>query len=154
MIATWVMSTTLAEDRPRILTVLSPGGYTLELIRRSRRFVAQLLSEGQEALIPRFGLHSGRDFDKLSDLSVSRTRSGLAIVDGCAGWAECKVLEEVFVWERVILFSTAAGESACAIDKPALTLGRAYEVLPPEVVEAMEAQRRRDGLRDRPLSIH
>ncbi len=65
LVATWVLVVTLRPERGRVLMALSPKSLTAELVRASRHFTVQLLSEGQQALIPRLGLVSGREADKL-----------------------------------------------------------------------------------------
>jgi flavin reductase (DIM6/NTAB) family NADH-FMN oxidoreductase RutF len=148
MIATWVMSVTLIESRSRVLATLTPGHLSTELITASKRFAVHLLAEGQHELIPRLGLHSGRDGDKLKSFdALSRTHSGLAIIPGTCGWAECEVLSSFEVADRVILAATVRDERQFSGKRP-LTISAAYRALPKSVVEACEAQRRRDGAVD------
>lgn len=148
MIATWILDASLADDRGRLIAVLTPEHYCLELIDRSRRFLVQVLAVGQHALIERFGLHCGRVTNKLAGLGVLRTESGIAIVPGTCGWAECEVLERTEAIDRVILACAIRGTSVKS-DKQALTLSAAYRVLPRTIVDACEAQRARHGARDR-----
>lgn len=149
MIATWIYDATLIEERPRLLAVLSPRSFTLELIKKSRRFVAHLLAQGQEGLIENFDPKSGRNSRKFSD--PRRTESGLALIEGVAGWAECAVAEEIPAAERVILICSTLRQTTAENIQPH-TLGSAYAALPKEIVRACEEQRRRDGEEDRRLS--
>lgn len=157
MIATWVMSATLLDDRARVIVAMSPRGLTAELIGASKRFVLHLLAEGQHELVPHFGLESGRDHDKLAALEaagihVSRVPCGLAVIRGVAGFAECEVLERIDVADRAIFVAGIVAEEVDETCVP-LTLGAAYRALPPDVADACEEQRRQDGLRDAELDL-
>src|SRR5688500_13695579 len=78
--ATWVWSAGLLADRGRIIGALSPESFTAELMVETHELVINVLAEGQHALVPHFGLRSGRDTDKLRGLHVTRTRSGIAVL--------------------------------------------------------------------------
>jgi flavin reductase (DIM6/NTAB) family NADH-FMN oxidoreductase RutF len=148
MIATWVMSSTLREDRSRIVAVLSPDGLTAELIKASRRFVLHLLCREQLELVPHFGLQSGRDTDKFSRLVFSRSPHRLPILHGTCGWSECEVLDTFESADRLVVMATGRQHQVSEA-RTHLTLNEAYELLPEDVVAQCEAQRKRDGANDR-----
>lgn len=149
LVATWVLVVTLRQDRGRVLVALSPRSLTAEAVRASRRFAVQLLSEGQHALIPRLGLVSGRDADKLDTIEHERTSRGLPVVTGTCGWAECDVTGELATDERVVLLGKVVEEQVFSERRP-LRLSQAYEALPKDVLRAIDEQRHKDGERDRP----
>ena len=150
LLATWVAWLTLREDRGRVLVALSPGSLTAELACASRRLAVQLLAEGQDALIPRLGLVSGREqTNKLDAVEIERTRRGLPVVTGTCGWADCDVMIETVTGERVLLYARVIEEQVLAERRP-LRLSAAYRALPKDVLHAIEEQRQRDGERDRP----
>lgn len=149
LVATWVLPVTLREDRGRMLVALSPGSRTAELVRESRRLVVQLLSEGQEALIPRFGLVSGHEADKLGTVEIERTSRGLPVVKETCGWADCDVIGELITDERLVLLGRVVEERVFPERRP-LRLSEAYRALPKDVLHAIEEQRQKDGERDWP----
>jgi len=149
LVATWVLSITLREDRGRVLVALSPGGLTAELVRASRRLAVQLLSEGQHPLIPRLGLMSGRETDKLDTVEIGRTSRGLPVVIGTCGWAECDLIAELVTDERIVLLGRVVEEEVFPERHP-LRLSQAYRALPQDVLRAIEKQRQKHGERDRP----
>jgi flavin reductase (DIM6/NTAB) family NADH-FMN oxidoreductase RutF len=128
---------------------LSPKGLTAELVCASRRFTVQLLSEGQQALIPRLGLVSGREAEKLDTIEYDRTRRGLPVVMGACGWAECDVIAELTTDERIVLLGRVVEEQVFSKRRP-LRLSQAYRTLPQDVLRAIDEQRLKDGERDRP----
>jgi flavin reductase (DIM6/NTAB) family NADH-FMN oxidoreductase RutF len=143
LVATWVLIVTLRPERGRVLMALSPKSLTAELVRASRRFTVQLLSEGQ------LGLVSGREADKLDTVEYDRTRRGLPVVMGACGWAECDVIAELTTDERIVLLGRAVEEQVFSKRRP-LRLSQAYRALPQDVFRAIDEQRLKDGERDRP----
>lgn len=149
MIATWVMSATLSHDAARIVVALSPENHTAELIRATGRFVVHLLAEDQHELVPKLGLRSGKeDHRKLDGITMTPSPAGVAILAGTCGWSECEVLERVEITERLVLVARVTREEVDASKKP-LTLSKAFERLPGDVVEACKRQFQDDARRDR-----
>jgi flavin reductase (DIM6/NTAB) family NADH-FMN oxidoreductase RutF len=149
LVATWVLIVTLRPERGRVLMALSLKSLTAELVRASRRFTVQLLSEGQQALIPRLGPVSGREADKLDTIEYDRTCRGLPVVTGTCGWAECDVIAELTTDERIVLLGRVVEEQVFSKRRP-LRLSQAYRTLPQDVLRAIDEQRLKDGERDRP----
>lgn len=150
LIATWVFSVTLIEPYGRVIVALSPDHLTTALIVRSKRFVVNLLAEGQHPWIPRFGLLSGRVIDKLADIEVTRTRAGLAILPGTCGYADCEV-NAVGDAPGPLIISGVVKASESRPDRTPLTIGSAFRALPRETVAMCEAQRRQNGLAGAPF---
>lgn len=151
MIATWIYDVSLVPDKGRVIVALTPDHLSTELILESRRFTVNVLAEGQHEYLPRFGLASGHDKNKLAGLELARTRSGLPILPGTCGYAECEVIDTLKAIDRVI-FAAAVREHQRDKNKKSLTVTAAYQALPKEIGEQCEAQRSKDGERlDRKL---
>ena len=147
-VATWIMPATLVPDRPRVAAVLSPQNYTHELIRESGRFVLHLLSGEQHALLPLFGLHSGRDVDKFDGIAVSRTSTGLPVIDGCCGWAECRIGDSMSLGDRIVYVADIEEQKLFSGRQP-LRKKEAFAAQPEHIRQQLEEKHRVDGERDR-----
>lgn len=147
-VATWIMPATLVPDHPRVAAVLSPQNLTHELIRESGYFVLHLLSREQHALLPRFGLYSGRDIDKFEGLEISRTSSGLPVIDGCCGWAECRIGESMDLGDRTVYAADIVTEELFPGREP-LRKNEAFAAQPEDIRQQLEEKHRVDGKRDR-----
>ncbi len=102
LIASWVTQATLAARRPRALAVISSDCRTNALIRESGRFALQLLEESQVELVGRFGIGTRPGVDKWEGLAVGSTRSGLPIVEGTCGYADCVVADRLDTGDRTV----------------------------------------------------
>ena len=151
LVATWIVSASLVDHKGRILVALSPSSFTAELIRASRRFAVQLLSEGQHDFVARLGLSSGHDTDKLGGLELARTSRGLPLVSGTCGWADCDAAIVAGVDERIVFLGRVVEEEVYP-DRQPLTFGMLAQALPKETLRAIEEQRERDGESDWPPS--
>ncbi len=149
-LATWIMPGTLVPDRQRVVAVLSPLNATHDLIRASGRFALNLLTEGQHDLIPRFGLQTAREVDKLAGLALTRTSSGLPLLPGTCGWAECVIVDFMDGGDRIVYLADI-GEHRLDPGRPPLHRREATALLSPEVGAALQLKRQRDGERDRTL---
>lgn len=148
-IASWVLPATLVPDRPRAVVLLSPTNHTHDLIRASGRFALNLLAEGQEALVPRFGLRSGRELDKLAGVALDPpSPAGLPLLAGSCGWAECALLDALDGGDRIIHLVEVTAQRVHAGRRP-LRKREAFARLPPAEVAALQEKARRDGERDR-----
>ena len=149
-IATWIVPATLVPTRQRIVAVLSRKNYTHELVSASGRFAINLLAVGQEALVPLFGLQSGRDIDKFAGLQPYRTSRGLPVLPGTCGWAECVVRESIDAGDRLIYLADIE-EQLLHYGRDPLRKYDAFDLLPPEIREQLEEKHRRDAIRDAAL---
>ena len=143
-IATWVMPGSLISDQPRVVAVLSPLNATFDLIWPSRRFAVALLAEDQLALLPHFGLRSGRELDKLAGLTLHRTASGLPVPAGCCGFADCRVVDSLDGGDRVICLADVIEQGVDPARRP-LRLREALRRLPADQRQALLEKRARDG---------
>lgn len=95
LIAMGVMSASIVAELPRVLVGIAHRHATSGLIAESGCFVLHLLRPGQTDLVHRFGLHSGRDIDKLDGIAYRSATTGTPVLEDCHGWLECRV-EAVF----------------------------------------------------------
>ena len=151
LVATWIVSATLVDQKGRLLVALSPSSFTAELVQASRRFAVQLLSEGQHDHVARLGLRSGRDADKLDGLELARTSRGLPLVSGTCGWADCDADIATGTDERLVCLGRVVEEEVFPDRRP-LTFGMLTQALPKETLRAIDEQRARDAESDRPAS--
>lgn len=148
-IASWVLPATLAPDRPRAVVLLSPANHTHELVRASGRFALNLLAEGQELLVPHFGLRSGRELDKLAGVpQLPASPAGLPLLEGSCGWAECAILDALDGGDRIVYLAELTSGALFPAREP-LRKQQAFARLPAEQVAALREKARRDGERDR-----
>lgn len=88
-VATWV--TQVSVEPTLMIVCLAPTRYTSELIDKSGRLTINILSKDQVDLVPHFGYQSGRDVDKFAAVPYKKGVTGCPIVEGVAGYLECKV---------------------------------------------------------------
>lgn len=147
-VATWIMPATLVPDRPRVAIVLSPRNFTHGLIAASGRFVLNMLAEEQHALVPLFGLHSTRDIDKFAGMQVERTASGIAVLPGCCGWAECEIVSSMDLGDRIV-YAADVIEQQLRPGAVPLRKRAAFALQPEDVRLRLKEKHRLDGARDR-----
>jgi flavin reductase (DIM6/NTAB) family NADH-FMN oxidoreductase RutF len=147
-VATWIMPATLVPDRPRLVAVLSPQNFTHDLIALSGRFVLNLLAEDQADLLPHFGLASGRQVDKFAGAEPRRSPEGIPVLDGCCGWAECRIVSSLDIGDRIVYVADILAQEI----RPGMTPLRkkeAFAAQPQEIRRQLEEKHRVDGERDR-----
>lgn len=110
MIASWVTQATLAAARPRALVVVAAGNRTRELIEASGRFALQLLDAGQAEVVARFALPAPAGGDKWQGFAAAETASGLPLVAGGCGFAECVVADRLATGDRVVYLGDVVEE--------------------------------------------
>ncbi len=149
-IATWIMPATLVPDAPRVVAVLSPMNMTHELIARSGRFVLNMLSVDQSEFVPLFGLVSGREIDKLHDMLLDRTSSGLPVLPGTCGWAECVIAASIDAGDRMVYVADIVEQQAYPGMRP-LRKREAFARQSEDIRALLERKHTLDGERDRAL---
>ena len=112
MAAAWVMP--LDFEPPKFLAVIAADTFTRELLAASRQCVLHAPTSAQTDLVYAVGTHSGRDEDKFAKHGIATTEArtvSAPLLDGCAAWIECKVIDEPGIAERYDLFIL---EATCA----------------------------------------
>jgi flavin reductase (DIM6/NTAB) family NADH-FMN oxidoreductase RutF len=149
-VATWVTLAALVPEHLRVVTILSPRNFTFGLIRQSKRFVLHLLAQGQEDWLPLFGLYSMREVDKFAGIACERTADSIPILPDTCGWAECQVVQEVDLGDRVMMIADVVNHRFYPERKPLCRI-EAIAGLPPEVTQELAAKRLEDIECDRGL---
>ncbi|MBI5645442.1 MAG: flavin reductase [Ignavibacteriae bacterium] len=149
-IATWIMPATLVPESPRVVAVLSPMNMTHELIERSGRFVLNMLSIDQSEFVPLFGLVSGREIDKLHSMLLERTSSGLPVLPGTCGWAECVIAASIDAGDRMVYVADVVEQQAHPGMRP-LRKREAFARQSEDIRALLERKHQLDGERDRAL---
>ena len=66
----------------RIIIVVNKQNYTHDMIMKTKEFnVSMIDTEADFELFKHFGFQSGRDVDKMSDVSFSRSKNGVAYLN-------------------------------------------------------------------------
>ncbi|HOJ02786.1 MAG TPA: flavin reductase family protein [Bacteroidota bacterium] len=149
-IATWIMPATLVPDAPRVVAVLSPMNHTHRFIAASGRFAISMLDEEQHELVPRFGLLSGRDVDKFEGVEIGRSPSGLPVLVGACGWAECVIVASLDAGDRMLYLADVVTQQVYPGRRP-LRKQAAFALQPPDIRARLEEKHRLDGERDSAL---
>jgi flavin reductase (DIM6/NTAB) family NADH-FMN oxidoreductase RutF len=105
MAAAWVMPLDL--DPPKLAIVIDGKTQTRALIEASQELVVNLPTRAMADLTYAAGSVSGKTVDKLDHYGVTTSPAsqvGAPLIDGCAGWLECRVLPEPEFESRHDLF--------------------------------------------------
>ncbi len=94
-IATDVLGLTFLDRWPRVVVFLGKDKYTAELIGKSKVFSISLLSTKQLELVRNFGMFSGRETNKFTNVKFKLSATGSPIISDSVGYADCKVIEQV-----------------------------------------------------------
>lgn len=146
LIATFVQQAALAPELPRVIVGIARGHHTWELLEQADAFVLHLLEERQLEWVWRFGLHSGRDRDKLADMNI-RTVHGQPCLRTAPAWLACRVETKLDTGDRT-LYLAAVVEASRERPFTPLTANRMLQLADPQHRAAMKASRLHDGARD------
>ncbi len=105
MAAAWVMP--IDFDPPKVAAVIDGKTFTRELIDASRELGLSIPTAALADVTWSVGHASGRDFDKFAawDLKTfPASKIAAPMIEGCAAWLECRLLEEREVEKRHDLF--------------------------------------------------
>ena len=102
LIATFVSRASLIPSLPRMMLGLAKHHYTHELIETSGAFCMHLIGEEHLDWVWRFGLRSGREFDKLAGLVTQLGATGSPILMGVPAWLDCRVEMRMDTGDRTI----------------------------------------------------
>lgn len=105
MAAAWAMP--LDFDPPKVCVVIAQDTFTRSLVEASGELCLSVPTNEQADLTWAVGSVSGKDVEKESRFGVTlaaASRVSAPLVEGCAAWLECKVLQEPGVQERYDLF--------------------------------------------------
>jgi flavin reductase (DIM6/NTAB) family NADH-FMN oxidoreductase RutF len=83
--------TTLSLDPPAYLICVSKESRLHPIIEESRKFCVNLLAADQSAVSTTFAKTDLTDDERWATVSSRDSELGPRFIDGCTGWAECKV---------------------------------------------------------------
>lgn len=150
LIASWVTPATLAAARPRVLVVLALETHTQRLVEASGRFALQLLEESQLDVVARFALPAPPGTGKWDGLAAAETRSGLPLVAGGCGWADCQVVDRLDTGDRCVYLADVLEQQVETGRRPlreSLALARQPEPTARALAESYARDVRRDDSR-------
>lgn len=151
MISTWIVPSTLAPQHPTLLALLSKRSYTAELAMASGQLLLHWLAMGQEHLLPRFALSSGRAEDKFAGLpDVTEGPCGLPFIPGTCGHALGTLLSSLDTGDRWAILLGLSEITLRAGAQPLLE-GPALAALPVATQEALSLRYLADQQRDEDL---
>jgi flavin reductase (DIM6/NTAB) family NADH-FMN oxidoreductase RutF len=118
--------------------------HTWGLIQAARRFALHLLFPDQIDLVWRFGLHSGKEADKFSDMEVGFTPAGNPLVPHTLAWLDCRVEEEMDTGDRTVYLAAVESAGTNGEAQP-LTLRRLFADAPEGRRRQLDELYARDG---------
>lgn len=105
MAASWAMPLDFLP--PKVAVVIDRNTLTRELVEASGEFVLNIPTRRMAQQVVHCGTHGGRDLDKFAAFGLSGAPGsavGAPLVEGCAGWLECRVIAEPAIQGRYDLF--------------------------------------------------
>lgn len=88
-----VFGASIVPEKPRLIVNLSKTNYTHELVAKSGQLAITVLASGQEHLLERLGLVSGRDGFKLDGLTYDVRPNGCPVFPGGRGYVDGVVVD-------------------------------------------------------------
>lgn len=91
-IAVAITAASIVPQRPRLIVQIYHTNFTHGLISSSGVLAINFLETSQLPLIWQLGMHSGRDGDKLGNVSYTTGATGSPLLEGCFGFLDCRVV--------------------------------------------------------------
>ena len=105
--AAWV--TQVSFDPLLLALSVNPDHASWPLLRDSRRFVINVLQQGQIDLARHFGTQSAREVDKLAAVPHRRSGLGAPVLSDALAYLECRVTEIVQAGDHMLVLARVAG---------------------------------------------
>ena len=134
-IAVAITAASIVPDHPRVLVQIYKGNYSHGLIIASQVLGLNFLSRDQLHFIRDFGLVSGIDRDKLEGMDWSRGVTGAAILAGCMGYLQCRVVNAMDGGDMTCFLADVV-DGAAVSDMAPVTWREARSLIPKEWNEA------------------
>ena len=150
LVATWFMQASIDPDRPVVSAAIAANHFTRELIAESGGLAAHLIRPDRIDLAWRFGMSSGRDYDKLLGVPHTTGISGSPILDDCLAWLDCRVIGEFSTGDRIYYWADVLDARQLS-NSPPLTEQRLIAAATPEQLRQLRQQRQADVEIQRPL---
>jgi flavin reductase (DIM6/NTAB) family NADH-FMN oxidoreductase RutF len=143
LIATFVSQASLVPSFPRVTVCLAKHHHTRGLIEASGAFAMHLLSEDQLDRVWRFGLCSGRSFDKLEGLPIRAGVTGSPILTDAPGWLDCRCEAGFDIGDRT-LYIAGVVDAQLTLIRPALTIKNLMRLAPSDRLQELRLNMARD----------
>ncbi|MBD3387830.1 MAG: flavin oxidoreductase [Candidatus Altiarchaeales archaeon] len=119
MAAAWV--TRVSHSPPLVMVSVAHTRFTHNLIQQAGSFCVNILAEGQDDLVTRFGFKTGKSTDKFDGLPYGTGETGSPILDGTAGYLDCKLISSHEAGDHTIFVGEVV--DAKAYDKNPMSHG-------------------------------
>ncbi len=122
-VMTCAWATPVSEEPPIVIVCVSKESYTAELIKQTKEFVINIPTKKLLKALWICGKASGRDIDKFKKAGLKIVKAKKVkspVIDGCAGYIECKLRKIVDAGECYAFFGNVASAYA---DEKYLTKG-------------------------------
>jgi flavin reductase (DIM6/NTAB) family NADH-FMN oxidoreductase RutF len=113
LIVNSALRASLSPEKLRLSIIVHKFNHSHDMIFESGVFTAHILDAQQMDLVVRLGCASGRDLDKLADVSYRPGETGAPILDDCHAYFECRVVNAMDTGPSTIYLGaveTAGGE--------------------------------------------
>jgi flavin reductase (DIM6/NTAB) family NADH-FMN oxidoreductase RutF len=147
LIATCVKPASIVPALPRVLIGLARQHHTWELVEASGAFGLHLLGDEHLDLVWRFGLHSGRELDKLAEVSTQTGVTGCPLLTDALGRLECRVEARLDMGDRT-LYVAEVLDGGMLREGSILTVNRMLRLAPPAKLHALKEALSQDGVVD------
>lgn len=147
LIATFVCNASLPPELPRVLAAIARQHHTWQLIEASGAFALHLIGEAELDWVWRFGIHSGRDVDKLTGLNTRTGASGSPLLTDALGWLDCRVEARFDTGDRTAYLAQVI-DAQLIRREPPLTMQRLLQLAPPDKLRTLKELRQRDSAID------
>lgn len=125
--------TQVANKPNRISISVNKANYTHDMILRTGEFNVSILSEDAKfEVFKHFGFQSGRDVDKMADITFSRAANGIAYIeDMCNAFISGKVISSIDVGSHT-LFIADVTDGEVYSDTPSATYAYYFSNIKPK----------------------
>ncbi len=100
MIATFVMPVSIVPDRRRFVAAIATHHLSHQLLQQSEGCALHLITRDQREWVPRFGIPTGRETDKLAEMKTTTLRSGAPILTDALAAFDCRVVRSWSIGDR------------------------------------------------------
>lgn len=147
LVATNVTSASIVPDLPRMVVGLARQHHTHALADASGAMTLHLLTAAQVGWVWQFGMTTGRQCDKLSELAWTPGPTGSPVLTDALGWLACRVEARLDTGDRTLFLVEVVATGGPLTGTP-LTLKAMLALASPEQKAEMKRQYEADGAVD------
>lgn len=107
--AAWVVR--VSEVPVMIQAAVWNQNFSFELAQNCTHFAVHILENGQQDVAHHFGRSSGRDTDKLAEIPLRDSVSGVPVLEDCLAHLECEVIFRRIFGDHIVLVGKAIEKS-------------------------------------------